>query len=71
MPFSKITLEEDEAIKRLSSDQGSPKRFKWEESLGDKESTEGSVRLQSDKGEEVVELSDIANTVGNALANLF
>ena len=70
MPFSKITLEEDEAIKRLSSDQGSPKRFKWEESLGDKEATEGSVRLQSDKGEEVVELSDIANTVGNALANL-
>ena len=70
MPFSKITLEEDEAIKRLSSDQGSPKRFKWEESLGDKEATEGSVRLHSDKGEEVVELSDIANTVGNALANL-
>ena len=70
MPFSKITLDEDEAIKRLSSDQTSPKRFKWEESLEDNETSMESVRLQSDNGERVVELSDIANTVGNALANL-
>ena len=70
MPFSKITLEEDETIKRLSSDQTSPKRFKWEESLEDNETRMESVRLQSDNGERVVELSDIANTVGNALANL-
>ena len=70
MPFSKITLDEDETIKRLSSDQTSPKRFKWEESLQDNETSMESVRLQSDSGERVVELSDIANTVGNALANL-
>ena len=70
MPFNKITLEEDEAIKRLSSDQDPLKRFKWEESLGDKDMAITSVRLQSDNGEQMVELSDIANTVGNALANL-
>ena len=70
MPFSKITLDEDETIKRLSSDQTSPNRFKWEESLEGNQTSMESVRLHSDNGERIVELSDIANTVGNALANL-
>ena len=69
MPFSKITLEEDEAIKRLSSDEDKPKRFNWEEALNGAEAGEGNVRLQSVEGERTVGLTEIANTVGNALAN--
>ena len=70
MPFSKITLEEDEAIKRLSSSKDSLGRFRWEESLDSDDAAMGSVRLQSGDGERMVQLADIANTVGNALANL-
>ncbi|OUV43584.1 MAG: ribonucleoside-diphosphate reductase subunit alpha, partial [Opitutia bacterium TMED102] len=70
MPFSKITLEEDEAIKRLSSEEDSPKRFNWEEALSVAEPGQGNVRLQSGEGERTVGLTEIANTVGNALANL-
>ena len=70
MPFSKITLEEDEAIKRLSSSKDSLGRFRWEESLDSADAAMGSVRLQSGDGEKMVQLADIANTVGNALANL-
>ena len=70
MPFSKITLEEDEAIKRLSSSKDSLGRFRWEESLDSDDAAMGSVRLQSGDGEKMVQLADIANTVGNALANL-
>ena len=70
MPFSKITLEEDEAIKRLSSSKDSLGRFRWEESLDSDDAAMGSVRLQSGDGERMVQLADIANTVGNALTNL-
>ena len=70
MPFSKITLEEDEAIKRLSSEENRPKRFNWEEALSGADAGPGNVRLQSGEGERTVGLTEIANTVGNALANL-
>jgi hypothetical protein len=33
MAISKITFEEDEAIKRMASAQEAPSRFKWDESL--------------------------------------
>ena len=70
MPFSKITLEEDEAIKRLSSSAETPKRFNWEEALSGGEGSKQNVRLSSGEGERTIGLTEIANTVGNALANL-
>ena len=70
MPFSKITLEEDEAIKRLSSRAETPKRFKWEEALSGDDENKQNVRLSSGEGERTIGLTEIANTVGNALANL-
>ena len=70
MPFSKITLEEDEAIKRLSSREETPARFNWEEALAGEDTNERNVRLHSGGGERTVGLTEIANTVGNALANL-
>ena len=70
MPFSKITLEEDEAIKRLSSRAETPKRFNWEEVLSGEDDNKQNVRLSSGEGERTISLTEIANTVGNALANL-
>ena len=70
MPFSKITLEEDEAIKRLSSRAETPKRFNWEDALSDDDDNKQNVRLSSGEGERTIGLMEIANTVGNALANL-
>lgn len=70
MPFSKITLEEDEAIKRLSSRAETPKRFNWEEALSGDDDNKQNVRLSSGEGERTIGLTEIANTVGNALANL-
>ena len=70
MPFSKITLKEDEAIKRLSSSAETPKRFNWEEALSGGEGSKQNVRLSSGEGERTIGLTEIANTVGNALANL-
>ena len=33
MAISKITFEEDEAIKRMATTQEAPSRYKWDESL--------------------------------------
>ena len=70
MAISKITFEEDEAIKRMASAQEAPSRFKWDESLNGDGSTDADLRLRSNDGERDIALGDIANTVGNALANL-
>ncbi len=70
MAISKITFQEDEAIKRMASAQESPSRFKWDESLNGDGSTDADLRLRSNDGERDIALGDIANTVGNALANL-
>ncbi len=70
MAISKITFEEDEAIKRMASAQEPPSRFKWDESLNGDDSTDADLRLRSNDGERDIALGDIANTVGNALANL-
>ena len=70
MAISKITFEEDEAIKRMASAQEAPSRFKWDESLNEDGSTDADLRLRSNDGERDIALGDIANTVGNALANL-
>ena len=70
MSFSKITLEEDEAIKRLSSSEVVISRFNWEEALSGEGADERIVRLHSGGGERTVGLTEIANTVGNALTNL-
>ena len=70
MAISKITFEEDEAIKRMASAQEAPSRFKWDESLNGDDSTDADLRLRSNDGERDIALGDIANTVGNALANL-
>ncbi|HCV99303.1 MAG TPA: ribonucleoside-diphosphate reductase subunit alpha, partial [Verrucomicrobiales bacterium] len=70
MPFRKITLEEDEAIKRLSSSEETPKRFNWEEALSGDDGNKQNVRLSSGEGERTIGLTEIANTVGNALAIL-
>ena len=70
MAISKITFQEDEAIKRMASAQEAPSRFKWDESLNGDGSTVADLRLRSNDGERDIALGDIANTVGNALANL-
>ena len=70
MAISKITFEEDEAIKRMASAQEAPSRFKWDESLNGDGSRDADLRLRSNDGERDIALGDIANTVGNALANL-
>ena len=70
MAISKITFEEDEAIKRMASAQDAPSRFKWDESLRGDGSAGANLRLHSIDGERDIALGDIANTVGNALANL-
>ena len=70
MAISKITFEEDEALKRMACDQGVPSRFKWDESLYGDGSKDADLRLHLNDGQRDIELGDIANTVGNALANL-
>ncbi|MFL3665440.1 MAG: ribonucleoside-diphosphate reductase subunit alpha [Verrucomicrobiota bacterium] len=70
MAISKVTFEEDEAIKSMASTQEAPSRFKWDESLNGDGSTDSGLRLRSNDGERDIALGDIANTVGNALANL-
>ena len=50
MAISKITFEEDEAIKRMASAQETPSRFKWDESLNGDGSTDADLRLRSNDG---------------------
>ena len=54
----------------MASAQEAPSRFKWDESLNGDDSTDADLRLRSNDGERDIALGDIANTVGNALANL-
>ena len=70
MAISKITFEEDEAIKRMATTQEAPSRYKWDESLNGDGSMDNSLRLRANDGESDIALGDIANTVGNALAKL-
>ena len=70
MAISKITFEEDQAIKSMASAQEAPSRFKWDESLNGDGSTDAGLRLRSNDGERDIALGDIANTVGNRLGQL-
>ena len=72
-----LPVEEDIALKRYTSIPRDQKpRFNWKEVFSPKLLSEAdpgtlrSITIRSDEGEQVYDLTDIADTIGNALTNL-
>ena len=66
-----VTFEEDLALKRFASTPADQKpRFNWSEILTEENRVQPEIKISSQGDERVLDLAEIAETIGSALTNL-